>query len=476
MSGAEGRPGLPRISTGNRGADSILHGGFPMNSISILMGGPGTGKTILAQQLLFHNAGADRPVAFLTTLSEPLSKVLTFLQGFDFYDEATLLESIIYEDVGQAMLEEGPGHLVEHVRDLIRRRGPRILVVDSFKAIHDLTGSTEEIRRVCFGLGALLSAYDITSLLIGEYAEPDVSTSPEFAVADGIIQLERRGSEKADERYMRVLKLRGSGYAEGLHSFAITPAGLDVYPRLVTPDTPSTFRPATERIPTGIEGLDALVGGGLWRGSTTLVVGSAGTGKTTMGLGFALEGVRAGEQVLYLNLQENPTQLAQTIRALGADYDEVRRQGLHLQYESPVELRIDALVARLSQILREHGVRRVVIDGASELRWAALSDHRFHDYVYALTQHFRASDVTAMLTMEAPPQEVAETLRHQSRVSSLCDGLIVLANVGDRDPAGRRMRVVKMRGSAHPLESRPFTITTKGIRVAEFHGDGPSNG
>jgi circadian clock protein KaiC len=475
MSGRKTGPELARVGTGSRGADTILHGGFPANSINILMGLPGTGKTVLAQQLLFHNAEGERPVAFLSTLSEPLAKVLTFLQGFEFYDEATLLDSIIYEDVGQSLLAEGPGQLTEHVRDLIRQRGPRILVIDSFKAIHDLTGSTEQIRRLAFGLGALLSAYDITSFLVGEYSDSDVATSPEFAVADGIVQLERRGSEKADERYLRVLKLRGSAYAEGLHAFTIGSAGMEVYPRLVTPAIPSTFRPAMEQIATGVEGLDALVGGGLWRGSTTLVAGSSGTGKTTLGLAFAIEGVRSGEQVLYLNLQESPTQLEQTIRRLGADYDGLRRRGLHLQYESPVELRIDALVVRLSEVLREHGVERVVIDGLTELRWAAASEVRFHDYLYALTQHFRASDVTAILTMEVPPQRSSEALRHQSRVSSLSDGLILLANVADGNLAERRIRVVKMRGSDHPLESRPFTITSRGIRVSESGEELPAD-
>ena len=471
MSDREPTPPLDRIGTGSQGADAILHGGFPAQSVHVIMGGPGTGKTVLLQQLLFHNAGGKRPLAYLSTVSEPLAKVLTFLQRFDYYAEDTLLESIIYEDVGRTILTGGPEHLVECVGELIRRRGPRILVIDSFKAVHDLTTSTEQVRRICYQLGALLAAYDITTFLVGEYTQAEVAAWPEFAVADGILQLERRGSEKADERYMRVLKLRGSAYAEGLHAFEITSRGLEVYPRLVPPATPSDFRPAPERVSTGVEGLDALTGGGLWRGTTTLVVGSSGTGKTMLGLAFALEGVRAEEPALVLNLQESPAQLAQTIRDLGVDYEECRRRGLLLQYESPVELRIDALVVRLSRAIQEHAVRRVVIDGLAELGWAATSEQRFHDYVYALTQHFRARGVTAILTVEAPPLGHLDGPRQQSRVSCLCDGLITLENVAGTERAGRWVRVVKMRGSDHRLSARPFIITDEGIRVSSTNDD-----
>jgi circadian clock protein KaiC len=459
-------PAPDRISTGSVETDSILHGGFPRHSINVVMGGPGTGKTVLVQQLLFHNAAADRPVAYLSTISEPLAKVLSYLQRLDFYREDALLESMIYEDIGKDILADGPEELVRLVEQLIRRRGPRLLAVDSFKAVHDLTTSAVEVRRLCFRLAALLSAYDITTFLIGEYAGEDVARLPEFAIADGIVQLERRGTEKADERYLRVLKLRGSGYAPGLHAFQITSAGVEAYPRLVTPDEPTRVRPVEEQVGTGVEGLDTLTGGGLWRGSTTLVMGASGTGKTTLGLQFALEGVRTGERTLFLNLQEGPTQLAQTIRALGVECEDYRARGFFLQYESPVELRIDALVVRLSRMIEEHGLRRVVIDGLTEVSRAATSEQRFHEYAYALTQHFRSEGVTAMLTMEgASTMRGLESSLNRSRVSSLCDGLIMLENAAGTERGGRWIRVVKMRRSHHPLEGRPFIITDRGLRV-----------
>jgi circadian clock protein KaiC len=362
-------------------------------------------------------------------------------------------------------LRDGPEALVSLVEDLIRTKRPKLLVIDSFKAVHDLAESESQMRRICFALGAVLSAYDITTFLVGEYEDEDVATQPEFAVADGIVQLERRASYARDERYLRVLKLRGSPYAEGAHALTISSAGIQVYPRLVSPREPRDYEPLMERIGTGDEGLDAITGGGLWRGSTTLVQGSAGTGKTTLALGFVLAGVQQGEPSLYLHLQENPIQLGQTIAALGKDVDDLQKEGLYLRYLSPVELKIDSVVLELRDVIEKHGIQRVAIDALTEVRWASSSQDRFHDFVYALGQHFRVHQVTALLTLEIPPGSYAIHGQPQSRVSTLCDGLISL-KVVDGEAPERRIRVVKMRGSAHPLESRPFKIRDTGVVVA----------
>lgn len=353
---------VERVSTGQAELDEILHGGFPAHSINILMGAPGTGKTILAEQMLFHNADGDRPVVFLSTLSEPLSKVLTYLQRFSFYDAEKMLGAVVYEDVGGGLLEHGIGHLLERVKTLVKETQPKLLVIDSFKAVHELASSPAEMRRLAAELAGVLSASDVTTFLVGEYATGAVSEHAEFAVADGIVELSRDRMDKRDDRHIRVLKLRGSEYREGLHAFRLTRDGLRVYPRLVSPPVPTAYVAGVDRVPTGVEGLDEMLAGGLWRGSAALVLGAAGAGKTTFGLGFALAAVRRGEPALYLNFQENPTQLARTISALGVEPEDYRRQGLHLQYASPVELRIDAVMVDLFRAIREKGVRHVVID------------------------------------------------------------------------------------------------------------------
>ena len=142
---------MQRITTGNPEADLVLGGGFPVNSINILMGEPGTGKTVFAEQLLFANAGGDRPVLYLTTLSEPLSKVVTYLQRFPFFDERKLGTSVIYEDIGGLLATQGIAALVPRLREAITSIQPKIIVIDSFKAIHDLAvgpgGPADDLRH-----------------------------------------------------------------------------------------------------------------------------------------------------------------------------------------------------------------------------------------------------------------------------------------------------------------------------------------
>jgi circadian clock protein KaiC len=180
-----------RLSSGNPQADAVLGGGFPVNSINILMGEPGTGKTLFAEQLLFANAGGERPVLYLTTLSEPLSKVVTYLQLMPFYDDSKMGTAVLYDDIGALLAHEGVASLIPRVREAIQTAAPSLIIIDSFKAIHDLSTSVAEMRRLIADLAGLLSAYATTTFLVGEYREADVALYPEFAVADGILEFAR---------------------------------------------------------------------------------------------------------------------------------------------------------------------------------------------------------------------------------------------------------------------------------------------
>ena len=462
--GNGGVPPVERVHTGVEALDEILGGGFVRNSLNIVMGHPGTGKTVLAQQLAFANANGDRPVLYVTTLSEPLPKLVTYLQQLAFYDEAHLLDNIRYEDLGAQLSESGPALIVEYVRNAIRELQPAVIIIDSYKAIHDLSDSAAEMRRVIAELGGVVAAFDTTTFLVGEYDEKDIPRYPEFAVADGIIEFARRPNAKRDERFLRVLKLRGSSYAQGFHAFTLSSDGLAVYPRLVSPKHTPEYRPEGDRVSSGNAGLDELLDGGLWRGSMTLVKGVAGTGKTTLALQFAMQAVADGESALYVNFQENPVQLARTIRALGADRDDMAKRGLHAIYMSPVELPIDRIVVDIFDMIRDKNVRRVVIDALGDIANAADDPHRFHDYMYALTQHLIAHDVTAMLTFESTGEHAVRADTIDSRFSSIADCLIELCL--DMKGAPRRsLRVAKARGIGHDLSVHEMKIRTGGIEI-----------
>jgi circadian clock protein KaiC len=456
---------IERMTSGNPEADHILGGGFPANSINIIMGHPGSGKTIFAEQLIFANASDDRPILYFTTLSEPLSKVVRYLQGFQFYDESKLGTQVIYEDIGPQLAQDGAGALVPLLQEAIRTLSPKVIVIDSFKAVHDLAPTVAERRRMVYEMTALLAAYGTTAFLLGEYTEDDILAYPEFAVADGIVELSRRRLGNRDERFFRVFKLRGSRYLEGAHAFRITDCGLDIYPRLVSPQIPEGYEPASERISTGIPDLDTMLDGGLWRGTTTLLAGPSGAGKTTIGLQFALEGARQGEPALYMNFQENPTQLMRTIRGMGFDLEEAQARGLDLVYASPVELQIDSIIVDMFRRIEQRGIRRLVLDAVGDLASAATDPQRLHDYLYALVQHFAVRTITSVLNFETTGNTVPGT-GVQNAMSYLSDNVLLLTVDGE-ERTRRAVRVLKTRGSAHDLRVREVEIRPTGLVVLE---------
>jgi circadian clock protein KaiC len=454
-----------RMKSGNAEADYILGGGFPLNSINIIMGHPGSGKTIFAEQLIFDNASDDRPILYLTTLSEPLAKVVRYLQGFRFFDEAKLGSQVVYEDIGARLAKDGISALMPLLQDAIRTIAPKIIVIDSFKAVHDLAPSVADRRRLVYEMTALLTAYGTTAFLLGEYTEDDILRFPEFAVADGIVEMSRRRLGNRDERYFRVYKLRGSQYLEGAHAFRITDAGLDIFPRLVSPTLPEGYEPATDRLSTGVRGLDEMLDGGVWRGTTTLLAGPSGAGKTTIALQFALEGARQGEPTLYMNFQENPSQLMRTIRNLGIDPEEAQAQGLDLVYASPVELQIDSIIVDMFRRIQQRRVRRVVVDALGDLASAATDPQRLHDYLYALVQHFAVSTITSILNLETQGNTMGAA-GTQNAMSYLSDNVLLLTVDGD-ERTRRAIRVLKTRGSAHDTRVREVEITAAGLAVLD---------
>ncbi|HSS19053.1 MAG TPA: ATPase domain-containing protein [Pyrinomonadaceae bacterium] len=457
---------IERLKTGNSELDNVLYGGFLVNTINVLMGAPGSGKTILAEQMVFANATPNAPALYLTTLSEPLDKFIQHGESYAFFDSAKIGETVFYEDLGALVRDRGINALAEIVTELLAQRRPRLLVIDSFKALNELFDSARERRTVLFDLATVLSAYCCTSFFVGEYAAEMMTDLPEFAIADAIVLLLKRSTGVREQRFLRVEKLRGSRSIPGMHAFSITSEGIELFPRLLTPVVSPDYKVELERVQTGISGLDEMIEKGFWRGSTTLIAGPSGSGKTIMGLHFIREGVLNQEPGVYVGFQENPIQLARVTRHFNWEPDSLFKSPFfELMYRSPVEMQIDSVSGELLRRVREGKAKRVVIDAIGDLRKATFEPERFSDFIYALTQWFATQNVTCLLLYEM--HELFE-VSHVSdeEVSNMSDNIMLLRF--SRDAAMERtVRILKTRGSAHDHREHVLEISDQGVFVKQ---------
>src|SRR3954452_6068492 len=384
---------MDRVPSGSERLDSILGGGLPANGINLVMGLPGSGKTILAQQYVFHNATEERPAMYLSTVSEPLDKILRYGQTLDFFDRRAVGTSVVYEDLGGTLNDKGLPGILDRIGGILMERRPGMIVVDSFKALHPYAKQDEDFRRFLHDLAARLSAFPATSFWVGEYDNTESAGSAEFAVADAILRLstERRGQREM--RVFEVLKLRGSGFLSGKHAYRVSSGGIDVFPRLADPADQERYEMPDARLSSGIPILDRMLGDGYWPGASTLVAGPAGSGKTLMCLHFIFEGVRRGEPGIIATLQENAQQLQRIADGFGWSLDE---PGVELMYRAPVDLYLDEWVHDLLGLVERTGARRIMIDSLGDLRATSTDETRFREYIYSLLQRCARQAITVM--------------------------------------------------------------------------------
>ncbi len=452
---------MERIRSGNPELDRILSGGFPANAIHLVLGTPGSGKTILTEQLAFANATPERPALYIVTVSEPLAKFIGFLQEYGFADASRVGTDVIYVALGDKLAAE-PEQLCSLVMDLVQRHRPGVVVIDSLKAVGELMPNRAAWRRQLHELAGFLSAYRTTSFWVGEYAAATASDLPEVAVVDGVVELSREQQGSRDFRFIRVVKLRGSDFLDGYHAFRITRQGLLVSPRLRTAQVSPDYHAIDERLGTGIPGVDEMIATGWLRGTTMVVAGPSGAGKSVLALQFLEAGVERGEPALLVSLEENPVQLARVVQHLGWDAKTLLVPGkIDVFFCSPVELQIDTIVGELFARIDRDGVRRVVIDGAAELASTASDPVRYRDYLFTVAQQFAARNIAALLTLETvdgAPQA------KDSSIFYLADNVLLL-EMHLEDELRRTIRVLKTRGSAHDARRRTLTIGRGGIVV-----------
>jgi circadian clock protein KaiC len=448
-----------RLQSGHGRLDQILDGGLPGNAINLIIGVPGSGKTILTQQYVFNNATAERPALYLSTVSEPFDKIIRYGQSLEFFDISAIGQRVIYEDLGRTLQESGLAGVLTAIDAFLKDIRPGLVVIDSFKALHAFSSDEGEFRRFLHELAGRLTATAASTFWVGEYTREQAQMAAEFAVADAIISLGTKRSGERELRVLQVLKLRGSSFASGEHAYRISKWGLDVFPRLADPQHSTVYSLDGERQSTGIPALDQILRDGYWPGAATLVCGPSGIGKTLMALHFIFHGARLGQPGVIASFQENQTQLGRIVKSFGWDLDDA---GVHLLSRSPVDMYLDEWVYELLDLIDRTGAKRVMIDSLADLMLGTADPQRFREWMYSLIQRCTRLGVSLMMTMEIP--ELFEVRRvSENGMSHLSDNVVLLQYVQEGPRLSRALTVLKTRASHHTPTVHRFEIGEGGL-------------
>ncbi|MBE0447378.1 MAG: hypothetical protein IBX64_04650 [Actinobacteria bacterium] len=455
---------MARVQTGNVNLDYILTGGLPEYTINLIIGLSGSGKTILTNSIMYHNASPEKKALFITTVAEPLNRLLRFVQEFTFFKPEAVGEYIYYEPLGDILSEEGLEAGIKKIEELIRHYNPTFLAIDSFKAFHVIEESHVQIARLISRLATFLSALPITSFWVGGYTYSEIADLPEFVVADSIIELSLEKVGVKQRRYLEVMKIRGSGYIGGENSLNINENGIDIFPRLIVP-TPAEYVTAKEKFKTGVDVLDEMVDGGLFQGSSTIIFGPTGVGKTLLSLHTIFKGVESGEQGLIVTLDQDPVQLRDFAAGFGWDIAKAEQEGLlEIMYFPPDAAYIDEVGRQVFDALRKRPFKQIMIDSLNDLEAMALKPEIFRGFMYALTHTMAINAVSTIMTYEV--RELFGTrILSEYGISNIVDNVILLNYITLNSDVERLITVLKTRRSYHDPKVHKFTITSEGLQI-----------
>lgn len=481
---------LTPLATGVPNLDSVLGGGLPRGTLVLLLGPPGSGKTILSGQIAFAGARRGQRALLMTALSEPTTKLVAHLRSYSFFAEellGTTVQVISLQDV----LDRGLPTTQQAIIDEVRRVRAEIVVIDGFRGIRGV--QDQPAREFLYDVGTTLGLQGATTVITSEADPRDPAFFPEATTADVIIGLYFDLTGVRQRRGLEVVKMRGAAPRPGKHGLSLSAAGATVYPRLETrvldasrQETPLVAlgaatvaavtvdpAPSAERAGFDQVELDALLGGGLNRRTSTILAGSLGAGKTLLALHFALAGIRAGESVVYLGFRETAELLQQKADsfALGVAWRAALAQdgGLAFLRWEPVELDADIVADQLLAMLDQTGATRLVVDSFAELERAVRQTSgvdRVSNYMAALLATLRARGVTLLGLWEAPKVLASELDFSVDPASVLAENVLLMQQVKYRGEMRRVLSVLKMRFSAYDPALREFRIAPpEGIRV-----------
>jgi circadian clock protein KaiC len=457
---------VERLSTGINELDLVLGGGLQPGSLVVVAGAPGTGKTILAQQICFASATPDRKAIYYTTLSEPHSKLVRHLEAFAFFDAGALGDSVEFVHLGDLLVHGDRGGLDSVVSEVVDRcfeANPAVVVIDSSTALQAFADG-QSLRAAYYELASRVAHTGAVMILVGEYTPAEIERNVEFALADGIIQLAYESYEPVDRRWLRVLKLRGAVHLAGKHSFRITSGGCEVFPRLETIVAEEIPRAVGGRVACGVPKLDELMGGGIPAGDATAILGPSGCGKTVLALRFIAQGLADGERCLYASFQESADALVMKAASFGWDLDEaLRSRQLVIHHVPQGELNLDTLGAVVRKELSNGAVSRIILDSLAELVVAVRETDRFPAYARSLIGFIRAAGASVLVTSETTA--LGPEAEPIGGLSFLFNNVLLLRYIEMDSETRRALSILKMRDSDHVKGVYQFEIDAQGFKL-----------
>ena len=467
------RTDLIRVPTGVHNLDGILHGGLPEGSVTVVAGSPGAGKTILTQQICFHNASPSWRVLFFSTLSEPSAKSLRYLRQFAFFDAKKLGHSVKFVDLGIMLRTKGlsasSGLIMQHLKSF----KPALVVIDSFKVFDDLAASKEELRKFGYEVAVNLMAWETTALLLGEYGPADYQTNPFFSIVDGVIVLSQRESMGEQQRFCKIVKMRGTDHSRDDHPFLITKTGIEMFaPRVSIRREPPVSKGGQERCQTGVDKLDMILGPGIPWGSSLLIGGVAGTGKTVLSLEFIYRGALEGQKGILFSFEETDERLRAGAKGLGWDLDrEIQRGMVEIVFIPQPDIMVEEHLLMMQERIEAMQAKRVVIDSVSVFLHKVTDPQLSREKVFHL-----CSIVQNVGAVGFFPTDIPYGSNQVSRFGveeTVVDGVIILTATEEGVERERYIEVYKLRNTAHLKGRHNMVIGKGGVTIFPRYTDDP---
>jgi circadian clock protein KaiC len=458
--------------TGISGLDDILAGGFSRGRVFLVEGNPGTGKTTVAMQFLREGAALGERTLYIT-LSETEEELRESakshgwdLDGVDIF-ELVPPESLLDEDQQQSLLYSSDLELGETTRrifEAFEEAKPQRVVLDSLSEIRLLAQSSLRYRRQILALKHYFARQNTTVLMLDDLTS-ELNDKTVHSVAHGVVTLEEiarvYGSER---RRVKVVKYRGRRYRGGFHDFTIETGGVRVFPRLVSAEHKSSFE--REPIPTASEELNQLLGGGVERGSSVLVLGPAGTGKSLLMLTFVASAIDRGEKAAMFVFDEELGLLISRAKGLGIDLEAMVGAGqLLLSSVDAAELAPGEFTDRVRRAVEADGVQTVVVDSLNGYQAAMPEENSLILHMHELLQYLNRRGTTTYLTVAQ--HGLVGDMKAPVDVTYLADTVILLRYFEALGRVRRAISVVKKRTSAHEDTIREYVISSDGIQLGE---------